>query len=139
MKKIGFLAGAFDIIHPGYIHMFEAAKNNCDWLVVGLQTDPSIERPDKLTPILSFVDRMTMLKSIKYIDEVRSYTTEDDLILIITELNPDVRFLGDDYHNKPFTADHLNIPIHYVDRSHNWSSTKMKQLIYQQIKQQKHG
>jgi len=136
MIKVGFLAGTFDILHPGYVDMFKTAKQNCDYLVVGLHTDPTIERPSKIKPILSFEDRLSTLSSIRYIDEIRPYTTEADLELILVELKPNIRFLGDDYIDKPFTANYLSIPIFYIDRSHDWSSTKFKHLIYEQIKKQ---
>jgi glycerol-3-phosphate cytidylyltransferase len=133
-KKIGFIAGCFDVIHPGYIEMFKTAKEHCNYLVVGLHEDPSIERGDKLKPILSFSERLNILTSIKYIDSVQKYNTEHDLVLLLKEIKPDIRFLGEDYKNKNFTGRDLNILIHYFDRSHNWSTTKFKNLIYNQIR-----
>jgi glycerol-3-phosphate cytidylyltransferase len=128
MKK-GFIAGSFDVIHPGYIHMFEEAKNNCDYLIIGLQTDPTIERSEKIKPILDYWDRFKILTSIKYIDQIYSYTLENDLFNLLKTIKPDIRFLGDDYKNKPITGYELNIPVHYIDRSHGWSTTKFKKLI----------
>jgi glycerol-3-phosphate cytidylyltransferase len=135
MKK-GFIAGTFDILHPGYIAMLKEAKEYCDWLVIGLQTDPTIERPEKLVPILNYEDRFKSLTAIKYIDEIYSYTTETELDILLTNLKPDVRFLGEDYKYKSFTSEYLNIEIIYISRNHGWSATKFKELIYQQVKKQ---
>lgn len=128
MKK-GVIAGNFDVIHPGYINMFKEMADNCDCVVVLLHTDPSIERPHKLKPILSSDDRKEMLESIKYIDDVIRYTYEEQLYDLLKVGEFDIRFLGDDYKNKPFTGDDLKIPIHYLNRDHGWSTTKFKQLI----------
>ena len=133
MKKIGVVAGNFDVIHPGYIKMFKECKENCDEFIVLLHTDPTIERPEKLKPILSVEERDEMLMSIKYINNVFTYTTERELVELLTLLSPSVRFLGDDYKGKNFTGSHLNIPIHYLDRSHGWSTTKFKTLIAQSL------
>lgn len=133
----GFIAGAFDVLHPGYIAMLEQAKNYCDFLIVGLQTDPTIERSEKMSPVLDYWDRFKILTAIKYIDQVCSYTTEAELGTLLGDLKPDVRFLGEDYKNKPHTADHLGIEIVFIDRSHGWSATKFKELIYQQVKKLK--
>ena len=126
---VGFLAGNFDIIHPGYIQMFKDSKSVCDYLVIGLHEDPSIERPEKTKPILSIDERKEILMSLKYIDNIIVYTTEADLVGLLTALNPDIRILGSDYKGRGFTGDHLNIPIHYHDRNHLWSTTKFKKEI----------
>ena len=135
MRK-GIIAGNFDVIHPGYIKMFRECKSYCDKFIVFLHTDPSIERPHKLKPILSLEERIEMLESIKYIDEVAFYTYEDELLKLLDAYQPDIRFLGDDYKGKPFTGDNLNIPIHYLNRDHGWSTTKYKQLISNSINEQ---
>ena len=128
MKK-GVIAGNFDVLHPGYIAMFKEMKENCTYLIVLLHTDPSIERPHKLRPILSSKERKEMLESIKYVDDVIRYTYEEQLYDLLKMGEFDIRFLGDDYINKPFTGDDLKIPIHYMNRDHGWSTTKFKQLI----------
>ncbi len=133
-QKIGIIAGNFDVIHPGYIRMFKEAKSVCDRLVVGLHTDPSIERPQKLKPILSIEERTEMLLSIRYIDKVIPYDTESDLVDLLEYLNPSIRILGSDYKDRGFTGDHLNIPIHFHERSHQWSTTKFKNLIAESLK-----
>lgn len=133
MKKIGVIAGNFDVIHPGYIKMFKECKANCDEFLVLLHSDPSIERPEKIKPILSVEERDEMLMSIKYVDNVFVYDTESDLMHLLQILTPSVRFLGDDYKGKNYTGKELKIPIHYLDRSHGWSTTKFKKLIAKSI------
>ena len=128
-SKIGVIAGNFDVIHPGYIHMFDECKNNCDILLLLLHEDPSIERTEKIKPILSLNERSMTLNSLKQIDQIITYKTESDLYKILMDKQIDVRFLGDDYRDKSFTGDELDIPIHYLDRSHGWSTTKFKKLI----------
>ena len=131
--KKGVIAGNFDVYHPGYVEMFKKAKGECDCLVILLHTDPSIERPNKLKPILSVKERKELLLSIRYVDDVIKYTYEEQLYDLLKMGEFDIRFLGDDYINKPFTGDDLKIPIHYLDRSHGWSTTKFKNLIYGSI------
>lgn len=133
MRK-GVIAGNFDVIHPGYIKMFKECRENCDQFIVLLHDDPSLERPEKLKPILSVDDRYEMLSSIIFIDHIRIYRTEKALRELLINENPDVRFLGDDYVNKSFTGDDLDIKIHYLDRSHGWSTTKYKKLIADTIR-----
>lgn len=131
--RIGIIAGNFDVIHPGYIKMFKECAENCSWLIVLLHEDPSIERPEKIKPILTVEERKEILCSLEMIDEVVTYTTEAMLYDYIRSISPDVRFLGDDYKNKPYTGDDLDIPIYFLDRTHGWSTTKFKQLIANSI------
>ena len=125
----GVIAGNFDVIHPGYIKMFKECAENCDCLIVLLHTDPTIERPHKLKPILTVEERKEMLYELKSICDIFTYTYEEQLLDLLKLGEFNVRFLGDDYKGKPFTGDYLNIPIHYLDRSHGWSTTKFKKLI----------
>lgn len=134
MKKIGLIAGAFDLIHPGYIDMFSYSKKNCDYLIVALHNDPSLERLNKISPLLSINERKKILEAIKYIDEIIIYNTEIELLEILKSNNVNVRFLGDDYHNKDYTGIELDIPIVFIDRSHNWSTTKLKKMIIEKYK-----
>jgi glycerol-3-phosphate cytidylyltransferase len=97
--------------------------------VVFLQTDPTVERPEKLKPIFSTKERKDLLESIKFIDRVITYTYERELYELIENGSFDLRFLGDDYKNKSYTADDLGIEVYYLDRSHGWSATKYKELI----------
>jgi|TARA_B110000914_G_C15298758_1_gene370052 glycerol-3-phosphate cytidylyltransferase len=133
-KNIGIIAGNFDVIHPGYIFLFNECKENCDHLILFLHEDPSVERPEKLKPILSLKERILILSSLRQIDEIIPYKLESDLLSLIKDMNIDVRFLGDDYINKAFTGKELNIPIHYLNRSHGWSTTKYKKLLSKTIK-----
>ena len=134
--KIGFTAGNFDLLHPGYIYTFETAKEHCDYFMVFLQRDPSETRFTKYKPVVPLYERYKTLMSIKYIDEVVCYDDEDDLLRLIEFYKPDVRILGDDYIGKRFTGDHLSIKVIYTTRSHGWSTTKIKDLItIQTIKQ----
>ena len=99
--------------------------------IILLHTDPSIERPHKLKPVQTVEDRKEILHAIKYVDDVIRYTYEESLYDLLKVGEFDIRFLGDDYKNKPFTGDDLKIPICYLDRSHGWSTTKFKKLIYE--------
>ena len=126
---VGVIAGNFDVIHPGYIYMFDECKKHCDILLILLHDDPSIERPENIKPILDLNERDMILSSLKQIDRIITYQIESDLYDILKTEQIDIRFLGDDYKNKAFTGDDLGIPIHYLDRSHGWSTTKFKKLI----------
>jgi glycerol-3-phosphate cytidylyltransferase len=135
-KIIGFTAGNFDLLHPGYIYTFEEAKRHCDYFMVFLQRDPSETRFTKYKPVIPLYERYKTLMSVKYIDEVVCYDDEDDLLRLIEFYKPSVRILGDDYIGKRFTGDYLPIKVIYTTRSHNWSTTKIKDLItLQTIKQ----
>jgi len=125
----GVIAGNFDVIHPGYIEMFKELKKNCTVLIILLHSDPSIERPHKLKPILSVEERKELLKSIRYVDDVFTYTYEAQLYDLLKLGEFDVRFLGDDYIGKPFTGDDLPPKVIYTTRSHEWSTTRIKDLI----------
>ena len=125
----GFTCSSFDLLHAGHILMLKDAKEQCDYLIVGLQTNPTIDRPEKNKPIQSYEERYIQLQAVKYIDEIFVYETEEDLYKKILFFNPDVRILGSDYINKPFTGDDLNIPIYYHERKHNYSSTNLRGKI----------
>jgi glycerol-3-phosphate cytidylyltransferase len=129
MYKTGVIAGNFDVIHPGYIKMFKECKSYCQQFVILLHVDPSIERPEKLKPILTKEERTEVLTSIKWIDSIAYYTYEKELVELLKGLEPDIRFLGDDYRGKTYTGFELDIPIHYLNRDHGWSTTKFKKLI----------
>tara|TARA_R110002012_G_scaffold91458_2_gene222666 strand:+ start:129 stop:578 length:450 start_codon:yes stop_codon:yes gene_type:complete len=133
---IGFTAGNFDLLHPGYIYTFEEAKKHCDRFIVFLQKDPSLHRKSKYKPIIPYYERYKTLMAIKYIDEVYMYQTEDELLKLIKFWKPDIRILGEDYIGLDFTGKDLNINVVYTTRSHEWSTTKIKNLITKQtIKQ----
>ena len=130
---VGVIAGNFDVIHPGYIYMFDECKKHCDILLLLLHDDPSIERPEKIKPILDLNERNMILSSLKQIDRIITYQIESDLYDILKSQKIDIRFLGDDYKDKAFTGDDLDIPIHYLDRSHGWSTTKFKKMIAESV------
>ena len=134
MKKTGVIAGNFDVIHPGYIHLFNECKEFCTELIILLHEDPSIERPEKLKPILNLDERKMILSSLTQVDQIIPYKLEVDLYELLSNLDIDIRFLGDDYKSKPFTGDDLNIPIHFLDRSHGWSTTRFKNKIAKSTK-----
>ena len=132
MKKkiIGFTCSCFDLLHAGHILMLKDAKDQCDYLIVGLQTDPTIDRPKtKNKPIQSLKERKIQLEAVKYVDKIITYSTEDELYLLLQKINPDIRILGSDYKNKSFTGDDLDINIYYHKRNHNFSSTNLKKAI----------
>ena len=135
-KKIGFTAGNFYLLHPGYIYTFETAKQHCDYFIVFLQKDPSLHRKSKYKPVIPLYERYKTLMSIQYIDEVFIYQTEEELLGLIDIFKPDIRILGEDYLGKDFTGKELPIEVIYTTRSHGWSTTKIKDLITKQtIKQ----
>ena len=127
----GIIAGAFDVIHPGYIRMFEEAKTHCNHLTVALHEDPSMARPHKLKPVQSVEDRKEILKSIKYIDDIVVYQAEETFHHYLKDY--DMRFLGDDYADGSYTGKDLNIEIRWLSRNHDFSSTKLKTDIYHTI------
>lgn len=131
MNKTGIIAGAFDIIHPGYILAFMEAKMHCDTLIVCLHVDPSVENPEKIPPVLSVPERMIILSSIRQVDGILPYHNEAEFLAILKDVMPDIRFLGQDYDAgiKAITGSELNIPLHFLDRKHGWSATKLKELI----------
>ena len=134
--KIGFTAGNFDLLHPGYIYTFEEAKKHCDHFIVFLQKDPSLHRKSKYKPVISLHERYKALMAIQYIDEVFVYQTEEELRELIIYFKPDIRILGEDYIGKSFTGDDLPPKVIYTSRAHNWSTTRLKDLITKQtIKQ----
>ena len=133
---VGFTAGNFDLLHPGYIRCFREAKRHCDRFIVFLQIDPSLHRKSKYKPVISLYNRYEALMSIKYIDDVYTYQTEEELYDLIKFWKPDIRILGEDYIGKPFTGDDLPPRVVYTTRSHGWSTTKLKdQITKQTIKQ----
>ena len=102
-------------------------------MTIFLHSDPSIERPSKLKPILTLEERIKILESIRYISEIKTYTYESELYELIKNGNYNIRFLGDDYKNKKYTGDDLDIKIHFLNRNHGWSTTKFKTLISKSI------
>lgn len=135
-KILGFTAGNFDVLHPGFIKCFKDAKNHCDVFIVFLQNDSSLSRHNKYKPVIPLDDRCEALMAIRYIDDVHVYQTEDELYNLIKLLKPDVRILGDDYIDKPYTGKDLPPKVIYTSRAHGWSTTKLKNLITTQTLKQ---
>lgn len=132
---VGITCSTFDLLHAGHIKMLEEAKNNCEYLIVALQTDPTIDRPEKNKPAQSLVERYIQLKGCKYVDEIVPYQTEKELEEIFKSFDIDVRIIGVEYKDKDFTAKDIcinrGIKFHYNKRDHDFSSTNLRKTIYQ--------
>ena len=130
----GIIAGNFDVIHPGYIEMFNEMKKHVSEIHVLLHIDPSLNRPEKIKPLLSVTDRKNTLMALKGVTEVSSYNTEQELLQLIIDINPEIRFLGEDYINRTdYTGYGLPPKIIFLKRDHGWSTTKFKKLITDSI------
>jgi len=126
----GIIAGNFDVIHPGYIEMFNEMKKHVNEIHVLLHIDPSLNRPEKIKPLLSVTDRTMTLLALKGITKVSTYNSEKELIKLIIDINPEIRFLGEDYINSTdYTGYGLPPKIIFLKRDHGWSTTKFKNLI----------
>lgn len=130
---IGITCGAFDLLHAGHITMLAEAKNECDYLVVALQNDPSWDRSSKNKPIQTLVERQLQVAAVRYVDDIIVYNTEADLCDVFLSLPIDVRIIGSDYLNKDFTAKEIceqrGIRIHYNSRDHSFSTTELRNRI----------
>ena len=122
---IGFTCGAFDLLHAGHVVMFKEARENCKYLIVGLQTDPSIDRQEKNKPVQSIYERYIQLKAVKYIDEVIPYDTEKSLLDLLNSTHIDIRFIGEDYVDKHFTGKGMH-EVYYTSRKHSFSTTELR-------------
>ena len=128
--KIGFTCGAFDLCHAGHMLMFEEVKNQCDHLIVGLQNDPSVDRPLKNKPVQSIVERQIQLHAIKYIDDVIVYNTEADLLDLLKTLPISVRFIGEDHKFKDYTGKDLSLhPVVFNSRMHSFSTSDLRSRV----------
>ena len=133
-KKIGIVFSTFDLLHAGHIAMLAEVKNHCDYLIAGLQTDPTIDRPDtKNPPVQSIVERQITLSATRYVDEIVVYQTEKDLEDILLTLPIDVRILGIEYADKDFTGKDIcydrGIEIVYNGRDHSFSSSSLRKRV----------
>lgn len=132
-KRIGVTFGSFDVCHAGHALMFQECKERCDYLIVGLQSDPTIDRPlTKNKPVQTVEERKIMLESIKWIDEVFVYDTEHDLYRWLAKNADriDTRFIGNDWKGKEFTGHDLPIKMYYNQRGHGWSSSELRDRIF---------
>lgn len=126
----GFTCSAFDLLHAGHILMLQEAKEQCDYLIVGLHNDPSVDRPNKNKPVQSIVERAIQIAAVRYVDEVVIYNTEQDLIDLLSILDINVRIVGEEYRDQPLTGRELcedrSIDIYYNTRGHRFSSTELR-------------
>ena len=130
--KIGFTCGAFDLLHAGHVVMFKETKKHCDYLIVGLQTNPNLDRPNKNIPVQSMYERYIQLDAIKYINEIIPYDTEQSLEDLLQSTSIDIRFIGEDYKDRSFTGDYLSIPLHYTSRKHSFSTSGLRIKIMEE-------
>ncbi len=138
MRKTGFTCSCFDLFHAGHIMMLKEAKAKCDYLIVGLQTDPTIDRPEKNRPIQSVFERFVQLDSCKYVDEVVVYATEKDLLDILHSYPIDIRVVGDEYKEKEFTGKNLeHIEMYYNSRKHSFSTTELRKRVIDRYEKEK--
>ncbi|MBS1549859.1 MAG: adenylyltransferase/cytidyltransferase family protein [Bacteroidetes bacterium] len=135
-QKIGITFSAFDLLHAGHIKMLEEAKTVCDYLIVGLQLDPTLDRPNKNKPTQSIVERYIQLKACRSVDEIIPYNTESDLMDILKSFVIDVRIIGDDYREVNFTGkeycEQKGIEIYYNKRDHRFSTSDLKRAVFEQ-------
>ncbi|WP_264565371.1 adenylyltransferase/cytidyltransferase family protein [Flavobacterium sp. N3904] len=133
--KIGITFSAFDLLHAGHVKMLEEAKQNCDYLIVGLQTDPTLDRPTKNKPTQTVVERYIQLKACKFVDEIVPYATEQDLEDILKSFTIDMRIVGDEYKDRDFTGrsycEEKGIQLYFNTRDHRFSSTNLRHEVYQ--------
>ncbi|AWK06826.1 MULTISPECIES: adenylyltransferase/cytidyltransferase family protein [Flavobacterium] len=133
--RTGITFSAFDLLHAGHVKMLEEAKQHCDYLIVGLQTDPTLDRPTKNKPTQTVVERYIQLKACKFVDEIVPYATEQDLEDILKAFALDVRILGDEYKDRDFTGrkycEEKGIELYFNTRDHRFSSTNLRNEVYQ--------
>lgn len=131
LRKIGFTASCFDLLHSGHLTMLQEAKSVCDHLIVGLHDDPSSEHLDKKKPIQTLMERQIQLNAVKYVDEIYIYRTEAELYHLIVALPVNLRIIGAEYQTKKFTGDDLGLEIYYNKRHHNWSTSRIRKLVWE--------
>ena len=131
--KIGFTCSTFDLLHAGHVTMLEEAKRHCEYLICGLQNDPTMDRPEKNVPVQSIIERQIQLSAVKFVDEVIIYNTEQDLADLLLTLPINVRVLGDEYKKKDFTGKQIckdrNIELVFNGRDHTFSSTSLRERV----------
>ena len=131
--KVGFPCSTFDLLHAGHVQMLRDAKDQCDYLICGLQVDPSLDRKEKNSPIQTIVERYTQLKAVKYVDEIIPYASEKDLEDILELYTIDVRILGEEYKEKDFTGKDIckkrGIALYFNKREHRFSSSDLRKRV----------
>ena len=135
--KIGFTCSAFDLLHAGHIAMLREAKTQCDYLICGLQVDPSLDRQEKNQPIQTVVERYTQLNAVQYVDEIIPYVTEQDLEDILSALQIDVRIIGSEYKSGTFTGRAIcasrGIEIYFNKRDHRFSTSDLRRRVCERV------
>lgn len=130
---VGFTCSAFDLLHAGHVQMLRDAKDQCDYLICGLQVDPTLDRPEKNKPIQTVVERYTQLKAVSYVDEIIPYVTESDLEDILSMYHINVRILGEEYRDKDFTGKDIcrkrDIDLYFNKRDHRFSSSDLRKRV----------
>jgi glycerol-3-phosphate cytidylyltransferase len=128
--KVGFTCSTFDLFHAGHVMMLKEAKTQCDHLIVGLQIDPTIDRPGvKNKPVQSVLERFIQVQACKFVDEIIPYATEKELMDILTSYPIDVRIVGEEYRDKQFTGFNLPISVYFNSRQHSFSTTELRQRV----------
>lgn len=127
---MGITFGSFDLCHYGHILMFKECKEHCDYLIVGVQSDPSLDRSEKNKPIQSHEERAGIVESLRYVDEIRLYNRESDVVDLLKEIKPDVRILGADHEGTKFTGHDLPIKCVFNSRDHGFSTSELRKRIY---------
>jgi len=133
--RVGFTCSTFDLLHAGHVSMLQEAKTQCDYLICGLQNDPTLDRPTKNAPVQSIVERQMQLKGSRYVDEVWVYNTEKDLEDLLLTLPIDVRILGVEYEGKEFTGREIchkrGIELYFNGRDHSFSSSSLRKRVFE--------
>jgi len=128
--KIGFTCSTFDLFHAGHVMMLKEAKTQCDYLIVGLMIDPTVDRPGtKNKPVQTVLERFIQVKACSYVDEIIPYGTEKELLDILTSYPIDVRIIGEEYRDKQFTGFNLPISVYFNSRQHSFSTTELRQRV----------
>ena len=131
--KIGFTCSTFDLLHAGHVQMLREAKEQCDYLICGLQVDPSVDRKEKNSPVQTLVERYSQLHACRYVDEIIPYQTEEDLEDILRMYHLDVRILGEEYRERDFTGKNIcqgrNVELYFNKRDHRFSTTDLRSRV----------
>ena len=125
---VGITASTFDLLHAGHILMLREAKSVCDHLIVALQLDPSVDRPEKNKPVQTYMERYIQLSAVKYVDEIVPYATEEEFLALLRHLPVDIRIIGEDYFGKDFTGKE-DVKVHYNKRQHDFSTSGLRTKV----------
>jgi glycerol-3-phosphate cytidylyltransferase len=129
-KTIGFTCGSFDLFHAGHVSMLREAKTICDYLIVGIQSNPTLDRPEKNKPVQSIIERQIQVAACRYVDETFVYDTEADLLFLLKTLPINIRIVGEEYQNKEYTGKNLGLKTYFNKRNHSFSSSELRTRVY---------